>query len=104
MRPRPVWSLPRGTFAPALAGLGTRNPVNIYAPNSSTPVTGYAPVRGLAKTDGGTTTVGAYVFDTVEVSSRVQVSGGLRFDRYDTDFLAVDAAGARPPTCLRPTA
>ena len=82
-------------FAPTLTGLGTRNPVNIYAPNPNDPVTGFAPARSLAETDAGTTTIGAYVFDTVEVSSRVQLSGGFRFDRYDTDFLALDAAGVQ---------
>ena len=57
-------------FAPTLTGLGTRLPVNIYTPNPNDPVTGYAPARSLAETTGGTTTIGAYVFDTVEVSSR----------------------------------
>jgi catecholate siderophore receptor len=82
-------------FAPTLIGLGTRAPVDIFSPNSHDPVTGYAPARGLAETTGATTTVGAYVFDTVEVSSRVQVSGGIRYDRYSTDFRAIDAAGVQ---------
>jgi len=80
-------------FAPTLTGLGTRTPVNIFQPNPHDPVTGFAPARTLAESAGGTTTVGAYVFDTVEVSSRVQVAGGFRYDRYSTDFRAVDATG-----------
>jgi catecholate siderophore receptor len=82
-------------FAPTLTGLGTRAPADIYRPNPLDTVTGYAPARTLAESTGGTTTVGAYVFDTVEVSSRVQVSGGFRYDRYNTAFRAVDAAGAQ---------
>jgi catecholate siderophore receptor len=81
-------------FAPTLAGLGTRNPVDIFNPNPNEPIAGFAPVRTLAESTGGTTTVGAYAFDTVEVSSRVQLSGGFRYDRYSTEFRAVDAAGA----------
>jgi|SRR5688572_8046187 catecholate siderophore receptor len=80
-------------FAPTLTGLGTRAPVDIFSPNPHDVVTGYAPARSLAESTGTTTTVGAYAFDTVEVSSRVQVSGGLRWDRYRTDFSALDAAG-----------
>ena len=80
-------------FAPTLTGLGTRSPVSIYAPNASDPVVGYAPSYTLAESEGNTNTVGFYAFDTVEVSSRVQVAAGIRYDRYDTDFRAVDAAG-----------
>jgi catecholate siderophore receptor len=81
-------------FAPTLTGLGTRNPVDIFNPDPNEPIAGFAPARTLAESTGGTTTVGAYAFDTVEVSSRVQVSGGFRYDRYSTEFRAVDATGA----------
>ena len=47
----------------------------------------------VAGSTGETTTVGAYLFDTVELSSRVQVSGGIRWDKYDTDSRATDVAG-----------
>jgi catecholate siderophore receptor len=33
-----------------------------------------------------TATIGAYLFDTVDLSHRVQVSGGLRWDRSDVDY------------------
>jgi catecholate siderophore receptor len=33
-----------------------------------------------------TATVGAYVFDTVDLARRVQLSGGLRWDRSDVDY------------------
>jgi catecholate siderophore receptor len=81
-------------FAPTLAGLGTRAPVDIFSPNPSDPVTGYAPVRTGAESRGSTDTVALSAFDTVELSQRWQVSGGLRWEHYDTAFRTLDAAGA----------
>jgi catecholate siderophore receptor len=81
-------------FAPALIGLGVRNPVSIYNPNASDPVTGYAPERGLAYTRGRTNTIGVYAFDTVDLGDRWQLSGGLRWEHYDAEFRGADAAGA----------
>ena len=83
-------------FAPTLGGLGTRNPpsVSVYTPNHLDPVTSYSPARTLAYSDGNTSTVGVYAFDTVELGSRWQLSGGLRWEYYDATFKAVDAAGA----------
>ena len=80
-------------FAPTLTGLGTRAATDIFRPNPYEAVTGYAPARTLAGSTGKTTTVGAYLFDTVELGSRVQVSGGIRWDKYDTDSRATDVAG-----------
>lgn len=85
-------------FAPTLTGLGTRAPADVFRPNPYEAVTGYAPARTLAGSKGETTTVGAYAFDTVEVSSRMQLSGGIRLDRYDTAFRATDATGAQITT------
>jgi len=82
-------------FAPTLTGLGTRAPADIFQPNPYEAVTGYAPARTLAVSEGETTTVGAYAFDTVEVSSRVQLSGGIRWDHYDTESRATDVAGVQ---------
>ena len=81
-------------FAPGLTGLGTRAPVNIYHPNPLDPVLNYAPVHSLAFSRGDTTTVGMFAFDTIDLGSRWQVTGGARLERYDTSFLSVDAAGA----------
>ena len=80
-------------FAPTLQGLGTRAPVNIYSPNPSDPITGYAPSRSLAETDGTTNSAAVYANDAVELGQRWLVSGGFRLERYQTDYRAVDALG-----------
>jgi catecholate siderophore receptor len=79
-------------FAPALTGVGTRAPVNIYSPNPNDPVAGYAVTRSGAFTDGQTDTAAIYAFDSLSLGTRVQVNGGLRFEHYDTDFRSVDAS------------
>jgi catecholate siderophore receptor len=38
--------------------------------------------------------LGAFAFDTVELGSRWQATGGARWERYDTAFRNVDATGA----------
>jgi len=80
-------------FAPALTGLGTRAPVDIFEPNPWDPVIGYAPARSGAHTRGETTTVALYAFDSIELNDRWQVGGGLRWEHYDTQFESRDAAG-----------
>jgi catecholate siderophore receptor len=80
-------------IAPALLGVGSREPVNIYSPNPFAPVTGYDPHRGFAFTRGETSTIGVYAFDTVDIGQRWQISGGLRWEHYDSAFQAADAAG-----------
>jgi catecholate siderophore receptor len=81
-------------FAPTLAGLGTRAPVDIFNPDPDDPVAGFAPVHTGASSTGQSSTVGLYAFDSVELNQRWQISGGLRWEHYDTTFRAVDAAGA----------
>jgi catecholate siderophore receptor len=81
-------------FSPTLGGLGTRAPVDIFFPNVDEPVVGYAPARTGAFTKGTTSTVGAYLFDTVDIGARWQVVGSVRVERYDTTYRAVNATGA----------
>jgi catecholate siderophore receptor len=80
-------------FAPGLGGVGTRAPVDIFTPNPNDPISGYAPARTAAETLGATDTVALYAFDTVELSQRVQVSGGLRWEHFETSFHSRDASG-----------
>ncbi|MEO5742057.1 MAG: TonB-dependent siderophore receptor [Vicinamibacterales bacterium] len=81
-------------FAPALIGVGARNPVSVYSPNPFDPVIGYDPQRGLAYTRGRTNSVGVYAFDTVNFGNRWELSGGLRWEHYDAMFKAADLTGA----------
>jgi catecholate siderophore receptor len=80
-------------FAPALTGLGTRAPVDLFNPNPRDPVTGFAPARTGAFSRGDSNTVSFYGFDSVELNDRWQVSGGLRWEHYDTQFESRNAAG-----------
>jgi catecholate siderophore receptor len=80
-------------FAPALTGLGTRAPVDIFKPNPRDAVTGFSPARTNAFSRGESKTIALYAFDSVELNDRWQVSGGLRWERYDTRFRSQDATG-----------
>ena len=73
---------------------GTAPPADIYHPNPHDPVTGFGPARTGAFTDGETTTVAGYGFDTIELSRRWQLSAGVRVESYDTDFLSVAIPGS----------
>jgi len=79
-------------FAPVRIGFGARGPVDIYNPNPRDVVTGYAPGYSGAYTKGWTNTLAVYAFDTVELASRWQLSGGVRWENYATNFRNVDAA------------
>jgi catecholate siderophore receptor len=53
-----------------------------------------------ASSHGRTDTVAVYAFDTVKFGERWQVNGGVRFDRYATDFNSKVACGTRgAPAC-----
>jgi catecholate siderophore receptor len=82
-------------FAPALVGLGTRAPADIFSPNPNEPVIGFAPAHGVAFTDGATNTIAVYAFDTIDLSAKVQVTGGVRVERYDTEFTSVATTAVR---------
>jgi catecholate siderophore receptor len=79
--------------APGMTGGGTRDAVDIYKPDPFAPVTGFAPAPSGATTDGGTRTLALSGFDVVNLGPRLQLNGGLRVERYDTDYRAVTTAG-----------
>jgi catecholate siderophore receptor len=89
-------------FTPTRVGLGNFGvpnqatpPVyqaNLYAPNRNDPLTAFAPVLNGVSTKGSTTTAAAYAFDTIKLSDKWQVNGGLRVEHYNTETNAVTAS------------
>ncbi|MDM0113182.1 catecholate siderophore receptor Fiu [Variovorax sp. J22R133] len=73
-------------------GNGSFPAANLYAPNPN--VTGYNRVRNGADSKGTTDTVGVYVFDTAKLSQNWQVTGGVRYDHYSTDYDATTRSTA----------
>ena len=80
-------------FAPTLGGFGTRPTADIFNPDVNVPVTGMAVAPTGAFSDGQADTVAVSVFDAIDIGPRLQVTGGLRVERYEASFLARDAAG-----------
>jgi len=81
-------------ISPGRTGAGTAPLADLYNPNPHDPITGFAPARTGAVTEGETTTAAAYGFDTIELNRYWQVSAGARVERYDTDFLSVAIPGS----------
>lgn len=65
---------------------------DLYHPNPFDPYPGPIQRTG-AKTDGAATSASAYAFDTVNVGSRLELSGGLRWDRFAVDYTSVAVSG-----------
>ena len=80
-------------FTPTLTGFGTRGTTDIFNPDVHIPVVGMAVARTGAFSDGQADTVALSVFDAIDIGPRLQVTGGLRVERYDASFLSQDAAG-----------
>ncbi|MES2534198.1 MAG: catecholate siderophore receptor Fiu [Pseudomonadota bacterium] len=76
-------------------GTGAYPAVSVYNPNAY--VSGYTRSLSGAYTDGKTSTVGLYAIDTVKLNEAWQLTGGVRYDRYDTDYKSVLATGATTP-------
>lgn len=81
--------------APGLTGLGTREPTDVFAPDTFAPVLGFAPAYSGAYSKGRVETVAAYASDAIDLGARWQVSGGLRWERYDAGFDSLTTAGVR---------
>ncbi len=85
-----------------LGGLGTFAPSSLYNPDPNIQRIGYNPARNGADSNGQTDTVSVYLFDTLELSPKWQINGGVRFDRYDTDYSsAVIGNGVLGAGCTR---
>lgn len=87
---------------PGFINSGAFPAANVYAPNPY--VFGYNRIQNGVTTSGETTTVGAYVFDTVKFNEQWMLTGGLRYDHYSTKFdsTALNAtSGVLTPTNLK---
>ena len=80
--------------APGMGGGGTRAPESIYDPNPFATITGYAPAPTGATTDATTRTIAVSGFDVVNIG-KLQLSGGLRVENYDTEFRSLAVTGIR---------
>lgn len=71
---------------------------SLYDPDPA--VTGLAWVHNGTSALGRTDTAAAYLFDTVKLDDRWQLNGGVRVDRYTTEFSSmVVCGGRRGPDC-----
>lgn len=75
-----------GTAATTTSGIPhsatVNTPANLYDPNDSDLLG--KPYANGANTDGRTSTMAIYAFDTIDLNDQWQVNGGVRFERYDT--------------------
>lgn len=84
------------TFAPA----GSWPVANLYNPNPY--VTGYNRIPNGTGNYGKTDTVSLYAFDTMKINEQWQLTGGLRYDHYSTDYWAT-TMGTGPAFAITPT-
>ncbi len=78
-------------------GLGTganASVANLYNPNPNDVITGLNPQPNGVYSDGSTTTLALYAFDTLKLNERFQLMGGLRFEHYKTEADASTAVTA----------
>ena len=80
--------------APGMGGAGVREPESIYDPNPFAPIAGYDLAPNGATTDAKTQTFAVSAFDTANVG-RLQLSGGLRVENYDTEYRSMAVTGIR---------
>ncbi len=84
-------------FTPTYAVVGAAQaPANLYNPNRTDAAATLAPNGAFS--DGDTTTAAIYAFDTIKLSEKVQLNGGLRVERYKTatDSASLSTAAANP--------
>jgi catecholate siderophore receptor len=71
---------------------------NLYDPDPA--VTGLEWAHNGTSAEGRTDTAAAYLFDTIKLDDRWQFNGGVRVDRYTTEFESmVVCGGRRGPSC-----
>lgn len=67
---------------------------DLYHPNPNAPYAGPI-VRSGAFTDGAAQSTAAYAFDTVSIGTHLELSGGVRWDRFDVNYTSVATTGVR---------
>ena len=76
--------------------VGTTDRASLYHPSTGD---SFADVVGSgAYTKGNTTTVAGYAFDTVELNPQWKINGGLRWEKYKTEFFSTPEATAAVQT------
>jgi catecholate siderophore receptor len=82
------------------AEFGSQSPTSpntdLFNPDPHQPYSGRMERTG-AYADASAASAALYVFDTVELSDEWQVTGGLRWDRFDVDYDSVSPAGVSSP-------
>ena len=79
----PSYALPTGT---------TQTPANLY--NPSTGDVFLTPTRTGVKASGNTLSAALYAFDTVKVGEQWQFTGGLRWEKYKTEYDGIRLSNA----------
>ncbi len=82
------------------AEFGPDNPTSpntdLFNPDPNQPYTGQMRRTG-AYTDAAAVSTAAYAFDTVKLSEQWQLTGGLRWERFDVDYDSVAVTGVSTP-------
>ena len=69
---------------------------DLFIPNPFDPYAGPI-VRTGARTTGSADSIAAYAFDTVNLGSHLELTGGLRWDRFSVDYQSVAVTGEATP-------
>jgi catecholate siderophore receptor len=80
--------------APGMTGAGTRAPVDLNQPDVFSPVLDFTLLPTGALNEGRTNTVAFYVFDGIDLGTRLRLTGGIRVEQYDTSSHQISTAGA----------
>ncbi|HEY6547531.1 MAG TPA: TonB-dependent siderophore receptor, partial [Vicinamibacteria bacterium] len=69
---------------------------DLFEPNADAPYPGPITRTG-AVNDARATTLGAFAFDTVQLGSKLELTGGLRYDNFDVDYDQTAITGVVTP-------
>ena len=87
-------------IARTLSVVGTQAAANLYRPNPNAVFNALNPTG--AYTDGSTETIALYVLDTLKLSDQLQLSAGVRADRYKTQTSGVTVSTSNGQTTRKP--